>query len=123
MEQRCGAAVKFRVCETPCFFPRSLLDHMAEYGRELIHQLDGPEYRKVSDQAIPPEFNTPNEAPHTLFAQVDFGLVRGTDGQLQPQAGGASGLSLALWLPAGVWRRCIATSSSLTEFELSAGRA
>src|SRR5882724_10644261 len=85
MEHRCGAAVKFRVCETPCFFPRELIEQMAQYGRELIHQLDSPEYRKASDQAIPPEFNTPNEAPHTLFAQVDFGLVKDSGGRLQPK--------------------------------------
>ena len=85
MEQRCGAPVKFRVCETPCFFPRKLLEQMSEFGRELIHQLDRPEYRRASDEAIPSEFNTPSEAPHTLFAQVDFGLVKDSAGRLQPK--------------------------------------
>ena len=36
MEERCGAPVKFRVCETPVFLPRPLLDQMCEYGKELI---------------------------------------------------------------------------------------
>ena len=85
MAQRCGTAVKFRVCETPVFFPKQLLDRMAQYGRELILQLDTPEYRNVSQQAIPPEFNAPNEAPHTLFAQVDFGLVKDSSGELHPK--------------------------------------
>ena len=77
--------MKFRVCETPCFFPKELLDQMSQYGRELIRQMDGLEYRKASFQSIPPEFNVPNEAPHPLFVQVDFGLVRDSSGKLQPK--------------------------------------
>ena len=85
MEQRCDVPVKFRVCETPCFLPRPLLDQMAQYGKELIHQLDSLEYHKASETAIPAEFNAPNEAPHTLFAQVDFGLIKDSAGRLQPR--------------------------------------
>lgn len=85
MEDRSGTAVKFRVAETPCFFPKPLLDQMAQYGKELIHQLESLEYRKASFEAIPPEFNVPHEAPHPMFVQVDFGLARGSNGQLQPK--------------------------------------
>ena len=85
MEQRSGTAVKFRVCETPCFFPQSLLETMADYGVELVQQLDTPEYHRASDRAIPPEFNTPNQNPQPLFVQVDFGLVKNLDGQLHPK--------------------------------------
>lgn len=85
MEERCGTAVKFRLCETPCFFPKPLLDQMIEFGEELIRQLDTEQYRKVSTAAIPPEFNVPNENDHPLFVQVDFGLVRNAHGELVPK--------------------------------------
>ena len=85
MDARSGTHVKFRTSETPCFFPKPLLDQMAQYGKELIHQLDGLEYRKASFASIPPDFNVPNEAPHPMFIQVDFGLVRDAAGQLQPK--------------------------------------
>ena len=85
MEERCETPVKFRVCETPCFFPKELLDQMSQYGKELIRQMDGLEYRKASFQSIPPDFNVPNETPHPLFVQVDFGLVRDTGGRLRPK--------------------------------------
>jgi hypothetical protein len=85
MDERCGTHVKFRASETPCFFPKPVLDQMAQYGKELIHQLNALEYRKASFASIPPEFNVPNEAPHPLFIQVDFGLVRDASGQLQPK--------------------------------------
>ena len=85
MEERCGAPVEFRIAETPCFFPKPLLDQMAKYGEELIQQLETPAYHAASAKAIPPEFNVPREDPHPMFIQVDFGLVRDSNGTLQPK--------------------------------------
>ncbi|HWY55225.1 MAG TPA: hypothetical protein VNZ03_12225 [Terriglobales bacterium] len=85
MEERCGTPVNFQLSETPCFFPKPLLDQMTQYGEELIRQLGGLEYRKASFEAIPPDFNVPREAPHPMFIQVDFGLVRDAAGKLQPK--------------------------------------
>lgn len=86
MEERCGTPVQFRLSETPCFFPESLLDRLCEAGKELIAQLvNNPAYRAKSSESIPPQFNVPNEAPHPLFIQVDFGLVRNAEGDLQPK--------------------------------------
>ena len=85
MEERCGTPVKFQLSETPCFFPKPLLDQMCQYGEELIRQLGGLEYRKASFEAIPPEFNVPREAPHPMFIQVDFGLVCDAAGKIQPK--------------------------------------
>jgi hypothetical protein len=85
MEERCGAPVKFRVCETPVFLPKALLDQMCEYGKELIQQLNGIEYGKASSEAIPEQFKVPREPPRPLFIQVDFGLVHDKAGNLQPK--------------------------------------
>jgi hypothetical protein len=82
----CGTHVQFRLSETPCFFPKPLLDRMASEGQELIRQLvDNSSYRAKSDEAVPAEFKVPNEAPHPMFVQVDFGLVRDAGGELQPK--------------------------------------
>ena len=82
VEDACGTHVQFRLSETPCFFPKSLLDRMASDGQALIRQLvDNPGYRAQSDDAVPAEFKVPNEAPHPLFVQVDFGLVRDANGE------------------------------------------
>jgi hypothetical protein len=85
LEERCGTPVKFRVCETPCFLPRPLLDQMSDYGKELIQQLNSIEYRKASSAAIPDQFRVPREPSRPLFVQVDFGLVRDPSGRLQPK--------------------------------------
>jgi hypothetical protein len=86
IDDACGTHVQFRLSETPCFFPKSLLDRMAEDGKELIRQLvENPEYRTRSDASIPAEFRVANESPRPLFVQVDFGLVRDANGTLQPK--------------------------------------
>ena len=81
-----GTHVQFRLSETPCFFPKELIDQMSQAGEELIRQLvDNPAYRAKSDDAVPAAFNVPNEAPHPMFVQVDFGLVHDQDGAIQPK--------------------------------------
>jgi len=85
MAEACGMPVPFRLCETPCFFPKALLDQMSQYGKELIHQLNGLEYRKVSFQSIPPDWNVPRESPHPMFIQVDFGIVKDDAGNFHPK--------------------------------------
>jgi hypothetical protein len=82
----CGTHVSFRLSETPCFFPKPLLERMAADGKELIRQLvENPEYRKKSDEAVPAVFKVPNEPDHPMFVQVDFGLARDGRGELQPK--------------------------------------
>jgi len=86
IDQLSGTHVQFRLSETPCFFPKPLINRMARDGAELIRQLvDNPAYRKKSDEAVPAEFKVPNEAPHPMFVQVDFGLVRDPTGELRPK--------------------------------------
>lgn len=81
-----GTHVQFRVCETPVFIPAPLLAKMARYGIELTHQLVGnAQYHALSDRSIPPRFNVPGEAPRPVFIQVDFGLVRDSNGELEPK--------------------------------------
>jgi hypothetical protein len=81
-----GTHVSFRLSETPCFFPKELIERMARDGAELIRQLVGnPEYLAKSDVAVPAKFKVPNEPEHPMFVQVDFGLVRDAAGEFQPK--------------------------------------
>jgi hypothetical protein len=83
LTHRCGTSIAFRNCETPCFFPAKLIDKMVRYGQELIAQLvSNPEYIKASATSIPAEYNVPNETPHPLFIQVDFGIDRDLEPKL-----------------------------------------
>jgi hypothetical protein len=78
--------VEFRVAETPCFLPQSLINELAATGAELTHQLlNNPSYLQASNQTIPEQFRVPNENPQPNFMTVDFGLVRNPDGTLSPK--------------------------------------
>jgi hypothetical protein len=82
----CGTPTEFRVSETPCFLPQSLMKQMCDYGRELTQQLvNSKEYRKLSDAAVPTAYNVANENTLPMFVQVDFGLVRVANGKLEPK--------------------------------------
>src|SRR5574338_996179 len=86
VDETAGTHVGFRLCETPCFFGKSLLERLAADGAELIHQLvDDPAYRTTSDAALPARYAVPNEPHAPIFVQVDFGLVRDADGRYQPK--------------------------------------
>lgn len=75
LEERCGVPIRFRNCETPCFFERELLEKMASYGRELVAQVVGNSaYLTAARARIPERFRTPGETLHPLFVQADFGL-------------------------------------------------
>jgi hypothetical protein len=86
LDKACGTHIGFRVSETPCFLPKTLLDQMAQYGRELVAQLvDDPQYRHASDASVPAQYNVPNESRRPMFVQVDFGVVRDANGELEPK--------------------------------------
>jgi hypothetical protein len=79
-------AIEFRTAETPCFFPQSLMNELAETGATLTHQLlNNPAYLQASNQTIPEQYRVPNENPQPNFMTVDFGLVRNPDGSLSPR--------------------------------------
>jgi hypothetical protein len=78
--------VEFQVCETPCFLPASLLEEMSDAGVELTRQLlENPEYMRLSGVAIPEKYRVPRESAQPHFMTVDFGVVRGEGGRLQPK--------------------------------------
>ncbi len=94
LETRTSASLGFPISETPCFFPRSLMDELSATGLELAGQiLDHPDASKSARAAVPDRFQPStslgsggleSEARPT-FLQVDFGLVRGASGAIEPK--------------------------------------
>ncbi len=86
LEERCGTRVAFRNCETPCFFPESLLRQMADAGAEMAQQLAGDTtYLQAADRSIPEQYRAAAPTDKPLFIQADFGVVRTEDGTLEPR--------------------------------------
>jgi hypothetical protein len=86
LELRTGATLGFPLSETPCFFPHSLMASLASTGLELVDQILGnPEAMAAADAIVPERYRGPGAESIPTFLQVDFGLVRNSDGSLQPK--------------------------------------
>jgi hypothetical protein len=86
LEMRTGATLEFPISETPCFFPRVLMSSLAATGLELIHQILGSaEAMAAADAAVPERFRGGGAESLPTFVQVDFGLVRGPGGEIEPK--------------------------------------
>jgi hypothetical protein len=94
LEMRTGATLGFPISETPCFFPRSLMASLSATGLELLNQiLDNPGTMAAADAIVPERYRpstslgTSGEGAEVMptFLQVDFGLVRGDEGRIEPK--------------------------------------
>jgi hypothetical protein len=86
MNEATRSSIDFRIAETPCFLPGVLMKELADTGALLTHQLLGnPAYLEATEQAVPARYRVPNDNPIPNFMTVDFGLVRNSDGTLQPK--------------------------------------
>jgi hypothetical protein len=70
-----GAAIPFRVCESPVFLPPELRDRMIGGALEIFDLLLQPAALERSKAAVPKAFDVPGCDAHPLFAVVDFAVV------------------------------------------------
>ena len=86
IEARTRTPIAFPLSETPCFFPRSLMDELTAVGADLVSQiLDDPRAASAAAAVVPDRFRGPQAGTHPTFVQVDFGLVRDDDGRVEPK--------------------------------------
>jgi hypothetical protein len=86
LEKQSGTAIQFRIAETPCFLPKTLLEDLSAIGTDLTNQLlDSPEYLASSLSVIPEAYRMQGESSHPHFMTADFGFVRTPDGDLAPK--------------------------------------
>ena len=76
--------ITFRVAETPVFVGRDFRDKLIKSSAEIIDFLVSDDVKKVTEAAIPPHLNVPNETKHTLFLALDFAVVE-ESGVLEPR--------------------------------------
>lgn len=86
LQEQTRGTIEFPVSETPCFFPRALIEHLADVGVALIGQCLHGEAGDSASRAVPERFRgaEPSE-PHPTFVQVDFGLTRTAAGAIEPR--------------------------------------
>lgn len=74
-----------RFAETPVFIPDDLKNQLIEAGEEVIKLIKQPDFKALTDSAIPKEWIVPNENDHPHFLAFDFGICKDEQGRLVPR--------------------------------------
>jgi len=85
LQRHTGGAISFPISETPCFFPRTLIEQLATAGQELIRQSLSGDAGRAAERVVPDRFRGAASELHPTFLQVDFGLVLNADGIIEPR--------------------------------------
>jgi hypothetical protein len=85
LSERAGMEIPFRLAETPVFLPPALRDEMVATSLDIFRQLSTPQALERSKQAVPPQFDVPNCTDWPTFAVLDFAIVQGRSGRLEPR--------------------------------------
>ena len=85
IDQELPGQLDFRVAETPVFVPAALRDKLVRAGQDIITVLQRPNFKQVTEQAIPAGQRVPHEDEHAEFLTFDFAVCRDANGELEPQ--------------------------------------
>jgi hypothetical protein len=76
--------IPFRVAETPIFVPKALKEKLIAAGEEIINLIKQPNFKALTQKAIPTDWNVPNENVQPHFLTFDFGICKNDAGELTP---------------------------------------
>ena len=77
--------IPFRVAETPVFIPEKVKMQLIAAGQEIIALIQKPDFKILTQAAIPAEWNVPGEHSHPHFLTFDFGICKDEQGELVPK--------------------------------------
>ncbi len=80
-----GITPAFRVAETPVFVPEELTQQMIRAGEAIVNLIMQPDFRELTETAIPKQYFVPQEDAHPQFIIIDFAVTRDEQGALAPQ--------------------------------------
>lgn len=75
----------FRVAETPVFCDRQLKIKLLSACNDLIDVIKAPNFKALTDAAIPPNLYVPNDGDHPNFLAIDFAITQDEKNELSPQ--------------------------------------
>jgi hypothetical protein len=102
----------FRLAETPLLVPADLRARCETAAKEILAILKRPDIVEDGRRAVPPRCRVPggDDLPH--FLAVDFAIVRGEEGALEPrliELQGFTSLYAMQLLQAEIWGECLST--------------
>lgn len=77
--------ITFRVAETPVFIDNAFRDKLIAAGDDIVKVILKPNFKELTERAIPPRWDIPNENGHPHFIALDFGVCTDDRGNLVPK--------------------------------------
>ncbi len=77
--------IAFRVAETPVFLTKDLKNKLIQAGDEILKTLLDPNFKELTERAIPEKWKVANETSHPHFIAFDFAICKDQQGELVPK--------------------------------------
>jgi hypothetical protein len=78
-------AIEFRLCETPVFVDKAFGNQLIDACEHIIDVITDPEFKQITERAIPPKERVPNENDHCHMIAFDFGVCLNEHNEPEPQ--------------------------------------
>ena len=78
-------AIEFRIAETPIFVPKKFTEQMLGACEHIVDVILSPDFKSLTERAIPANVRVPGENGHSHFIAFDFGVCENAAGELEPQ--------------------------------------
>lgn len=85
LDSKHPGAIEFRVAETPIFIPKDFTNKVIDACESIVDIITKPNFKELTNRAIPKNENVPNENEHADFIAFDFGICENEAGELEPQ--------------------------------------
>jgi hypothetical protein len=77
--------VAFRVAETPIFLTDDFRDRLIKAGEDILQTILRPDFKELTERAIPQKWRVANENDHPHFMALDFGVCKDEAGTIVPK--------------------------------------
>jgi hypothetical protein len=77
--------IAFRVAETPVFLTDDFRNKLISAGENIINVILQPDFKQLTERAIPEKWRVANENDHPHFIALDFGVCRDEQGNIVPK--------------------------------------
>ena len=77
--------IDFRVAETPIFCDKEFTDKVVSACESIVDVIVSPDFKKLTERAIPKDLQVPGENDHAHCIAFDFGICESEKGELEPQ--------------------------------------
>jgi hypothetical protein len=77
--------IDFRIAETPVFLTADFKEKLVKAGDDIITAILQPDFKELTERAIPDKWRVANENDHPHFIALDFGVCIDDAGNLVPK--------------------------------------